>query len=461
MDSMPGRESDVTDPGAYLRAHGPAALEWAASYLDRVRDLPVLAQVQPGELTARLPAAAPEHGESFDAVLRDIEEILLPGVTNWQHPRFFAYFPSATSAPAILADMLAATLNTVGFLWRSSPAATELEGVVASWVAQLLGLPSEWSGHIEGGGSLSTMTAAIAARETTGRTVLVCSQDTHSSAEKAARMVGMQTRKVACDADGRMIPAELGDLSDAAMVVATVGTTSRGAVDPVPEIAEAAHAAGAWLHVDAAYAGTAMVCPEFRWAFEGVDRADSVVVNAHKWMLTPIDCSLLWTARREDLRAAFSLVPEYLRTPSVEDAWSLNEYGPALGRRFRALKLWAVLRCYGRDGLQRHVREGVQMAAEFESWIAADPDWEVLSPRHFGLVCFRHVGDDDFNHALMDRLNDSGEIFLSHTVINGRFALRLAAGGLLTTPEDMRFTWDALRREAAALSGAAAAATGA
>ena len=459
MESISGSESEVTDPGSFLRAHGPATLEWAASYFDRVRSLPVLAQVEPGELTARLPTSAPEHGESFDAVLRDLDEILLPGITHWQHPRFFAYFPSATSGPAILADMLAATMNSVAILWRSSPAATELEGVVLSWVAQLLGLPDGWHGHIEGGGSLSTLTAAIAAREATGRNVLVCSQDTHSSAEKAARMAGMETRKVACDEQGRMRPELLGDLSDAAMVVATVGTTSRAAVDPVPEIAAAAHAAGAWLHVDAAYAGTAMVCPEFRWAFAGVDQADSLVVNAHKWMLTPIDCSLLWTSRPQELRAAFSLVPEYLRTPSVEDAWSLSEYGPVLGRRFRALKLWAVLRCYGRDGLQQHVRDGVQMTAEFESWVAADSDWEVVPPRNFGLICFRHVGDDDFNRALMDRVNESGEIFMSHTVINGRYALRLAAGGLLTTLDDMRYTWDVLRREAAALAGAAATAT--
>jgi aromatic-L-amino-acid decarboxylase len=270
----------------------------------------------------------------------------------------------------------------------------------------------------------------------------------------------MQARKVACDKYGRMLPSALGDLSDVAIVVATVGTTSRGAVDPVPEIAAATRAAGTWLHIDAAYAGTAMVCPEFRWAFAGTELADSLVVNAHKWMLTPIDCSLLWTSRRDAFRAAFSLVPEYLRTPSVEDAWSLNEYGPTLGRRFRSLKLWAVLRCYGRDGLQAHVREGVQMAADFEAWLSEDPDWEIVSPRHFGLVCFRHQGDDAFNQALLKRVNDSGELFISHTVINGSYALRLAAGGLLTTVDDMRYTWDVLRREAAAPASAATAVSG-
>ncbi|MGH2842731.1 MAG: pyridoxal phosphate-dependent decarboxylase family protein [Solirubrobacteraceae bacterium] len=451
MASLEQRRALVTEPAQYLREYGPATLEWAAAYLERVGSLPVLAQVQPGEVTARLPGSAPEQGESFDAVLRDLEEILLPGITHWQHPRFFAYFPSATSAPAILADLIASTLNAVGFLWRSSPAATELEGVVCSWVAQLLGLPDGWHGHIEGGASLATMTAAIAARERTGRGVLVCSQETHSSAAKAAQMVGMQTRTVSCDADGGLRVEELGDLSDAAVVVATVGTTGRGAIDPVPAIADACESAGAWLHVDGAYAGTAMVCPELRWAFAGVERADSLVVNAHKWMLTPVDCSLLWTRHADAFRNAFSLVPEYLRTPSVEDALSLNEYGPALGRRFRALKLWAVLRCYGREGLREHVRAGVEMAAAFESWVRAANDWEVVSARHFALVCLRHAGSDEFNQTLLERVNASGDAFLSHTVIEGRYVLRIAAGGLLTTPGDMELTWEALKREAASL----------
>ena len=448
----------VTEPAAYLREYGPATLEWAASYLERVGSLPVLPQVRPGELTARIPASAPEYGESFDAVLRDIEETLLPGVTHWQHPRYFAYFPSATSAPAILADLVASTLNTVGFVWRSSPAAIELEGVVCSWVAQLLGLPAGWHGHIEGGGSLSTLAAVIAARELTGRRVLVCSPETHSSAAKAARMVGLEPRVVPCDAEGRMPVEALGDLSDVAIVVATVGTTGRGAVDPVPAIADACAEAGTWLHVDAAYAGTAMVCPEFRWAFEGVERADSVVVNAHKWMLTPIDCSLLWTSRPEAFRRAFSLSAEYLRTPPAEDAWALDEYGPALGRRFRALKLWAVLRCYGREGLQQHVRAGVEMAQQFESWVRADPSWDLSSARHFGLVCMRHVGSDDLNQQILERVNASGDAFLSHTVIDDHYVMRLAVGGLLTTPADIELTWQALRREAAALVDQAAVA---
>jgi aromatic-L-amino-acid decarboxylase len=434
----------VTD----LRADGAAALEWAARYLERVGELPVLARVSPGEIRARLPPRAPDEPEPFSAVLRDLDEILLPGITHWQHPRYLAYFPSNTSEPAILAELLAATINSVSILWRTAPAATELEAVVAAWVGELLGLPAGWHGHIEDSASTGTFTAAIAARHATGRNIIVCSQETHSSAAKAARMLGMELRQVPCDAAQRMRPDALGDLADAAIVVATVGTTASGAVDPVPAIAEACRAAGAWLHVDAAYAGSAMVCPEHRWAFAGVEHADSVVVNAHKWMLTPMDCSLLWCARPSDLRAAFSLVPEYLRTPDAEDALSLSEYGPALGRRFRALKLWAVLRCLGRSGLQAHIRRGVAMAAELEAWVRADPAWEVVAARHFSLVCLRLRGEDEPNRRLLAAVNDSGVAFLSHAVLGGRYCLRVAVGGALTTPEDVRTTWDVLRREA-------------
>jgi aromatic-L-amino-acid decarboxylase len=238
---------------------------------------------------------------------------------------------------------------------------------------------------------------------------------------------------------------ELGDLRDTALVVATVGTTASAAVDPVVEIADACAAAGTWLHVDGAYAGSAMVCPEFRWAFDGVERADSLVVNPHKWLLTPMDCSLLWTSRPADLRAAFSLVPEYLRTPDAEDALSLSEYGPALGRRFRALKLWAVLRCYGRSGLQEHIRRGVALASRFEEWVVGEPGWEVCAPRHFSLVCFRGPGDDERNRALLEAVNDGGQAFLSHAVIGGRYVLRLAVGQMSTTEADVRLTWDVLR----------------
>jgi len=320
--------------------------------------------------------------------------------------------------------------------------------VVLDWVADLLGLPAGWHGHIEDTASTSTFTAIVAAREVTGRDLIVCSEQAHSSVDKAARMLGMRLRKVPVDSEFRMRVDALGDLSDAAVIVATVGTTAATAVDPVPEIADACAESGTWLHVDAAYAGTAMVCPEFRWAFEGVDRADSVVVNAHKWMLTPLDCSLFWSRRPEDLRRAFSLIPEYLRTPDAEDALSLSEYGPALGRRFRALKLWAVLRCVGRSGLERHIRGGVELAARFERWVGEADGWELCAPRRFSVVCFRLEGEDERNRALLERVNASGEIFISHCVLNGRYTLRLGIGQISTTEDDVRRAWEVLVREA-------------
>ena len=441
----------MATPGVDLRRDGQAALEWAASYLERVGDLPVLAQVKPGQIRDRLPREAPDQPEPFSAVLSDLDEILLPGVTHWQHPRFFAYFATSASAPGILAELLAATLNSVSFLWRTAPAATELEGVVLDWTAKLLGLPDGWHGHIEDTASTGTMAAMIAAREATSRNVVVCSEHTHSAVAKGARMLGMDLREVPTDSEFRLRVDALGDLSDAALVVATVGTTASASVDPVPAIADACEAAGSWLHVDAAYAGTAMVCPEFRWAFDGVERADSLVVNPHKWMLTPMDCSLLWTSRPADLRAAFSLVPEFLRTPDAEDALSLSEYGPALGRRFRALKLWAVLRCFGRTGLQAHIRSGVALAEQFERWVGDEPGWELCAPRHFSLVCFRLEGDDERSRTLLARVNAGGEIFISHAALDGRYVLRLAIGGQHTGEADVRQAWDVLRREAAAL----------
>jgi aromatic-L-amino-acid decarboxylase len=441
----------LSSRGSDFRADGAAAVEWVASYLERVGELPVLASVAPGEIRARLPARAPEHGEPFSAVLHDLDSILLDGVTHWQHPRYFAYFATSSSEPAILAELLAAALNSVAILWRTAPASTELEGLVCDWVADLLGLPEGWHGHIEDTASTSTLAALVAARVATGRNVVVCSAGAHSSVDKAARMLGMEVRKVPVDSSFRLDVGALGTVDDAAAVVATVGTTACTAVDPVAPVADACARDGAWLHVDAAYAGAAMVCPEFRWAFDGVERADSLVVNAHKWMLTPTDCSLLWARDGAALRRAFSLVPDYLHTPDAEDALSLSEYGPALGRRFRSLKLWAVLRCFGRVGLQEHVRSGVRLAALFSDWVTASPGWEVCAPREFSVVCFRVVGDDADarNAALLERVNASGEIFISHCVLGGRYVLRLAVGQLSTTEEDVRRAWEVLRRESA------------
>jgi aromatic-L-amino-acid decarboxylase len=431
-----------------IREDGAAALEWVARYLERVGELPVLAQVEPGDIRSRLPAAAPERGEPFAAVLRDLDEILLPGVTHWQHPRYFAYFANTASDPGILAELLAASLNSVGFLWRTGPALTELELVVLDWLARLLGLPVGWHGHIEDTASTSTFAALVAAREAApGRRVVVCSEQAHSSVEKACRMAELELRKVPVDGAFRMRPDAL-DLTGACAVVATVGTTSTTSVDPVPAIADACQRAGAWLHVDAAYAGSAMVCPEFRWAFAGVERADSVVVNAHKWLFTPMDCSCFWSRRPEALRRAFSLVPEYLRTTDTAEV-NLMDYSPVLGRRFRALKLWAVLRCHGREGLQALIREHVRLAGLFEGWVRATPGWEVSAPRPFSVVCFRHEGSDADNAALLERVNRTGEVFLSATKLGGRTVLRLAIGNARTTERDVRRAWEVLLREAA------------
>jgi aromatic-L-amino-acid/L-tryptophan decarboxylase len=436
-----------------FRADGAAALEWVARYLEGVRDLPVLSRVEPGAVRAALPAAPPDEPEPFAAVLQDLDDVLLPGITHWNHPRFFAYFAISGSEPGILAELLAATLNVNAMLWRTSPAATELEEVVLAWVAQLMGLPEGLHGHIEDTASTSTLAALAAARELRPGGVVLCSDQAHSSVEKAARILGLEARKVVVDDEFRMHPVSLAEaLEDAevAAVVATVGTTSTTSVDPVPAIADLAEQAGAWLHVDAAYAGSAMVCEELRWAFQGCDRADSLVVNPHKWLFTPVDCSCLFSRRPEVLRRAFSLVPEYLQ--SDEDATNLMDYGPALGRRFRALKLWAVIRCYGRSGLQERIREHVRLAQLFASWVEAEPGWDVVAPVPFSAVCFRHEGSDEENRAIVEHANATGEMFLSPTVLRDRTVLRLAIGNVQTTEADVERAW-AVLRDAAAGSG--------
>ena len=430
-----------------LREDGVAAVEWVASYLERLRDFPVLAQVEPGELRSRLPASAPETAEPFASVLRDLDEVLMPGITHWQSPRFMAYFAATGSEPGVLAELLMAGLNQVGILWRTSPALQELEEVALDWLAQLLGLPPGLHGHLEDGASMGTMAAIAAARAARpGDHVVVCSEHAHSSVEKACRILGLEARPTPTDEAFRLRPDAL-DLTGACAVVATIGTTSTSSIDPVPAIADACEAAGVWLHVDAAYAGSAAVLPELRAAFAGWERADSVVVNPHKWLQTPMGCSALWTRRPDDLRAAFSLVPEYLRVS--EEVASLSEYSPALGRQFRALKLWTVLRCHGREGLQRAIREAITLAALFEGWVREEPGWEVVAPRPFSLVCFRRDGSDELNEDLLERVNATGQVFLSHTRLNGRYVLRLAVVNARTSEADVRLAWDVLRREAA------------
>ena len=432
-----------------FREDGALAVDWVASYLERVRDLPVLSQVEPGEIRAGLPTTPPEAPEPFSAVLEDLDRVLMPGLTHWQSPRFFAYFATTASEPGVLAELLIAGLNQVGILWRTSPALQELEELTVDWLRQLVGLPDTFSGHIEDTASTGVLASVIAARSVNpDRNVLVVSEHAHSVGEKAARLLGLELRKVPTDDEFRMRPDLLG-AEDASAVIATIGTTGMASVDPVPEVARRCASAGTWLHVDAAYAGSAAILPELRHHFAGWELADSIGVNPHKWLGVPMDCSVLWTRRLDDFRNAFSLVPEFLRSP--DDALNLSEVSIPLGRRFRALKLWAVLRCHGRVGLQERLREHLRLAELFESWVNGEPGWEVVAPRHVSLVCFRREASDEDNERLLDRVNRSGEAFLSHTRLGNRFALRLAVGNFRTTEDDVRLAWDVLRREAAAI----------
>jgi aromatic-L-amino-acid/L-tryptophan decarboxylase len=429
-----------------FREDGDAALDWVAHYLERLREFPVLARVEPGEIRSRLPTEPPDAPDSFQTILGDIDEVLMDGVTHWQSPRYFAYFATTASEAGILAEMLAASLNQVGILWRTSPALQELEEATLDWLRQLLGLPDGFHGHIEDSASVGSLAALAAARGAApGRRAVVASDHAHSSIDKAARILELELRKVPVDDQFALRP-DLLALDDACAVVATIGTTSAASIDPVPLIADACEEAGTWLHVDAAYAGSAAVCPELRPLFSGWERADSIVVNPHKWLSTPMDCSALWTKRLDAFRDAFSLVPEYLRVS--EEVVSLNEVSVPLGRRFRALKLWFVLRSLGRQGLQAMIREHVRLAAEFERWVDREPGWELCAPRRFSLVCFRKQGTDEQNEALLARVNASGEVFLSHTRLAGRYVIRLAIGSARTTEDDVRLAWDVLRREA-------------
>jgi len=418
------------------------AADWADAFLARVGDLPVVPRVQPGDVRARLPASAPEHGEPFEAILRDFDELIVPGLTQWNHPRFFAWFANTGSEPGVLAELLAAALNVNAFTWLSSPAATELEVTVLDWLAQLLGLPRGWHGHIEDTASTSTIAALAAARTRRPGGVVYASEQANFSVEKAVRLVGLEYRKVPVDGEYRML-ADF-PLDDATAVVATVGTTATTSVDPVPELARRCEEAGVWLHVDAAYAGAAAVCPELRWCMDGADRADSVVVNPHKWLFTPMDCSTLWTRRPEAFREAFALVPDYLAaTPEAVD---LKDYGPALGRRFRALKLWFVLRWYGAEGLRALIREHVRLAQLFAALVESEPGWEVVAPHPFSTVCFRHVDGD--NDEIARAATATGEAFVATAKLDGRTIIRLAIGNERTTEADIRRTWEVLRRSA-------------
>jgi aromatic-L-amino-acid decarboxylase len=461
-----------------FRKYGHEVIDWIADYYERIESFPVLSQVAPGDIRASLPAHPPQHGEPFDAVLHDLDDKIMPGITHWQHPSFFAYFPANTSGPAILGDVLASGLGVQGMLWATSPAATELETHVMDWLAELLGLPARFRSDGSGGGVIqhsasdAALVALLAAlhQVSGGRTerdgvgharfAVYTSQQTHSSVEKACRIAGLGSaalRKIEVD-PGTLAarPQHLAELVAAdraagvvpTLVVASVGATGTGAVDPVPELARIAHEAGAWVHVDAAWAGVAAVAPEFRWLHDGVEAADSYATNPHKWLLTNFDCDAFWVADRAALVAALSILPEYLRNAATESGAVLDyrDWHVPLGRRFRALKLWAVIRWYGAEGLRAHVRNHVELAQEFASWVATDDRFEVVAPHPLSLVTFRLRAGDDATMALMHRVNESGELFLTHTSVHGRAALRMAIGSTLTGRHHVEAAWQALSR---------------
>lgn len=452
-----------------FRRYGHQVVDWIADYLKDIRQYPVLPSMKPGDLVDRLPAQAPDRGERMDDILEDFERSIVPGLTHWNHPRFFAYFAISGSEPGILAEMLSGALNVNGMLWKSCPALTELEQVTLAWLRQWIGLPEEFFGIIYDTASVSTLHAIAAARQmadpearTRGNPaglVMYVSEQAHSSVEKAGITLGIgqdNIRKIPVDQAFRMRADALRDGVERDRragkrpfcIVATVGTTSSTSIDPVPAIADIAEQCGAWLHVDAAYGGAAAVVPELQGVLDGCERAHSLVVNPHKWLFTPFDCSVFYTRKPEILRQAFSLVPEYLRTAEDPRAVNYMDYGVQLGRRFRALKLWFVMRHYGRDGIANLIRKHIAFAQRLAAMIREHPDFEIAAPTPFSLVCFRYCGSDDENRALLDSVNASGKAFLSHTMLNGRFVLRLAIGNIATEWEDLEETWSLVRQAA-------------
>ncbi len=452
---------------------GQEVLRWIADYLENIRDLPVLPRVQPGDVSAQLPVSAPETGEPIEDILRDFRNIIVPGNTHWNHPRFHGYFSVSASRPGILAEALTAALNVNAMVWKSSPAATELEVRVLSWVREWLGLPDTFFGTIYDTASISTMHGIIAAREFVdpesrtrgmrGDLTVYTSEHAHSSVEKGAMATGFgqdNVRKIAVDDRFRMIPGALAAAlkEDVARgkrpccVVPTVGTTSTTSIDPVREVVALAREYGAWVHVDGAYGGSAAIVPELRaQLMDGVELADSFVVNPHKWMFTPIDCSLFYTSRPDVFRRALALTPEYLKTAQDNIAVNLMEYGVPLGRRFRSLKLWFVMRYFGHQRMAAIIRSHIEWTREMASWIEADPRFELSAPAPLALVCFRMKGSDDLNRQLMDRINASGIAFLSHTVLNGRFVMRMSIGNVQTLRSDVELVWRTIQTEADAL----------
>jgi len=459
-------------PPEEFRRYGHQIIDWVADYLSEIRQYPVLARVEPGELTAQLPAAAPEHGEPMEEIWRDFHELILPAVTHWNHPRFHGYFSISGSAPGILAETLIAALNMNGMLWKSSPAATELEQVTLGWLREWIGLPEEFFGLILDTASLGALHAIAAAREladpgarTRGHSlplVLYTSEQAHSSIEKAAIAAGVgqeHVRKIAVDEEFRMDPAALERAirtdRDAGrqpfFIAATVGTTSVTSIDPLPAIATVAENHSLWLHVDAAYGGAAAVAPEFRHVLNGAARCDSLVVSPQKWLFTPMDISAFYTRRPDVLRRAFSLTPEYLRTGEDSRVVNFMDYCLPLGRRFRALKLWFVMRYLGRDGAAQLIRNHVAWAREFAGWLQQDGRFELVAPVPLSLVCFRYRGSNEENRRLLESVNSSGRAFLSHNVMDGRFVIRYAIGNVATAREDVEAVWGLVREAADSL----------
>ncbi len=468
---------DALDPGLDRVA------AWIRGYFEHPQAYRVMPAVAPGEIAASLPAEAPEQGVPFEEILADFERMIVPGTTHWNHPRFFAYFATSAAPAGIAAEALAAALDVKAMLWRTSPAATELEQVTLRWLARLLELPPSWTGVIYDTASIAGFTALAAAREAldldirergmTGRDLpplrVYITGETHSHVEKAAIALGVGQKNVVrvdCDEVFRMRPGALRAAIErdvaAGMrplaVVATVGTTSTTSIDPVREIAEIAVEKKVWLHVNAAYAGTAALIPEFRPMLDGVELADSLVLNPHKWMFVPMDLSVLFLKDESVVRRAFALVPEYLTTPEA-GVVNYMDYGLQLGRRFRALKLWFVLRHFGAEGIRHRLREHIELAQEFASWVRAEPKWEVLAPHPFSVVCFRYAPPgleepalEALNAEILRAVNASGELFLSHTKLDGRYALRLAVGNLRTQRSDVEYAWDVLKNAASTVA---------
>ena len=469
---------------AEFRRLAHLTVDQIADYLETMPSLSPLSRVEPGQLAAALPPEAPTQAESMEEILADVDRMLLPGITHWAHPRFFAYFTSSGSAAGILGEMVTAGINVNAMLWRTSPAATELEWVVCRWLARLMGLPDSFDGHINDTASSSTLIALAAAREHLGWDVrqhglagrpdlpglrIYASEQAHSSVEKAVITLGLGRdgyRAIPVDSEFRMDVSALRSRVDEdrdrgllpVAVVATVGTTASTSIDPVDAIAEVCRERRLWLHVDAAHGGAMAIVPEWRGVLAGAERADSLVVNPHKWLFTPLDCSVLYTQRPEVLKRAFSVVPEYLTTPETGrdsgfGARNLMDFGVSLGRRMRALKLWFVLRYYGSEGLAVRIRQHVRMAGWLRDQLEAAPGWELCAPLTMATVCFRHRPDgvleesnlEAHNRALMTAVNESGAAFISHAMLGGRCVLRASIGSVRTTPEDIDQLWQTLR----------------